>query len=160
MGETEQGVFERADRVEMLNRHLGGFANVMGLRFVEIEPERVVAELEIGEQHLQPYGLVHGGVFASMIESVCSSGAALSVLDDGKSAVGLDNSTAFLRAARSGKLRCIARPLRRGRRTHVWDAEVRDHRDRLLASGRVRLMILESDDRAGGDIVELRSQEE
>jgi uncharacterized protein (TIGR00369 family) len=143
--------------VDLINERLGGYNNVMGLRFVAASPDRFVAELEIDEGHLQPYGLVHGGVYAGMIESLCSTGAALSVWNEGKSTVGLENTTAFLRAVRSGTLRGTARPLSRGRRSHVWEAEIKDDRDRLVASGRVRLMVLDPGAEADGEKVALET---
>ena len=141
---------------EMVNAHVGGFNRAMGLRFVSVKSDELVAELTVGEQHLQPYGLVHGGVYASMIESLCSTGAALSVIGEGKSAVGLENDTSFLRATRAGTLRCVARPVHRGRRSHVWTADVHDEQGHLLATGRVRLIVLEPGSAAGGETVELR----
>lgn len=143
--------------VDLINERLGGYNNAMGLRFVAASPNRFVAELEIDERHLQPYGLVHGGVYAGMIESLCSTGAALSVWNEGQSTVGLENTTAFLRAVRSGTLRGTARPLARGRRSHVWEAEIKDDRDRLVASGRVRLMVLDPGAEADGETVTLEA---
>jgi 1,4-dihydroxy-2-naphthoyl-CoA hydrolase len=143
--------------VNLINERLGGYNNVIGLRFVEASPDRFVAELEIDERHLQPYGLVHGGIYAGMIESLCSTGAALSVWNEGKNTVGLENTTAFLRAVRSGTLRGTARPLARGRRSHVWEAEIKDDRDRLVASGRVRLMVLDPGAEADGETVTLEA---
>lgn len=128
---------------DMLNAQLTGWDAAMGLRFVHVDSERLVTELEVGDAHLQPYGLVHGGVYAGMIETTCSAAAAFSVFADGKIAVGLDNATSFLRAVRAGTLRCTAEPLSRGRRSHVWEGRVEDDRDRLVATGRVRLLILE-----------------
>lgn len=146
--------------VDLINERLGGYNNVIGLRFVAASPDQFVAELEIDEGHLQPYGLVHGGVYAGMIESLCSTGAALSVWNEGKSTVGLENTTAFLRAVRSGTLRGTARPLARGRRSHVWEAEIKDDRDRLVASGRVRLMVLDPGAEADGETVTLETPPE
>jgi len=143
--------------VNLINERLGGYNSVIGLRFVEASPDRFVAELEIDERHLQPYGLVHGGVYAGMIESLCSTGAALSVWNEGQNTVGLENTTAFLRAVRSGTLRGTARPLARGRRSHVWEAEIKDDRDRLVASGRVRLMVLDPGAEADGETVTLEA---
>ncbi|MDH3254146.1 MAG: PaaI family thioesterase [Acidobacteriota bacterium] len=141
--------------VEMINRHLGGYNTTMGLRFVRAAPDSLEAQLEIAEHHLQAYGLVHGGVLTGMIESLCSVGAAVSVLEQGKSAVGLENSTSFLRAVRSGVLHGSAHPVRLGRRSHVWEAEIRDDRGRLVATGRVRLLILEAGAQADGEPVRL-----
>ena len=143
--------------LEMINAHLGGYNQAMGIRFVKAEPDEVVAELEIDDQHLMPYGLVHGGVHASMIETVCSTAAALNLMSEGKNTVGLENSTSFLRAVRSGKLRCTARPLVRGNRSHVWECEVQDDRGRLVASGRVRMLVLEAGAEAAGQRVELQN---
>ena len=143
--------------VDLINEHLGGYNTVIGLRFVEASPDAFVAELTIDDHHLQPYGLVHGGVYAGMIESLCSTGAALSVWAEGKSTVGLENTTAFLRAVRSGTLRGTARPLARGRRSHVWEAEIRDDRERLVASGRVWLMVLNPGDEADGEKVAMQN---
>lgn len=141
--------------VEMINERLGGYNQTMGLHFVKATPTEFVAELDIDERHLQPYGIVHGGVLGGMIETVCSTSAALNVFSEGKSTVGLENSTSFLRAVRSGKLRCTSRPLVMGRRSHVWEAEVHDERDRLVATGRVRMIVMKAGSRADGEPLEL-----
>jgi len=146
--------------VEMINELLGGFNKSMGLHFVKAAPNEFVAEIEINERHLQPYGIVHGGVYAGMIETLCSTSAALNVFSEGKSAVGLENTTSFLRAVRSGTLRCTARPVLTGRRSHVWEAQITDDRDRLVATGRVRLMVLEPGSEADGITVELNTKPE
>ncbi len=131
------------DLVDEMNAHRGGFNTAMGLRFVRATRDEVVAELTVGENHSQPYGIVHGGVHTGIIETVCSVGAAIDAQSDGRTVVGLENSTSFLRAARSGVLRFTARPITRGRRTHVWEATVTDESGRAVATGRVRLMCLE-----------------
>ena len=81
------------DYTAQLNQLRGGYSKAMGLTFTRVTPDVVEAEIEIGAQHLQPYGLVHGGVYAAMIETVCSTAAAIRVLPDGKSTVGLENTT-------------------------------------------------------------------
>jgi uncharacterized protein (TIGR00369 family) len=155
MAEKEKMEDFPENAVEMLNEIMGGFNRAMGLYFVKAERDEFAAEMEISEKHHQPYGIVHGGVYASMIETLCSTGAAMNVYAEGKSAVGLDNSTSFLRAVRSGKLRCSARPVFMGRRSHVWEAEITDDRGRLAATGRVRLMILEPGSAVDGVTVAL-----
>ncbi|MCK9363924.1 MAG: PaaI family thioesterase [Syntrophales bacterium] len=139
----------------MINEIAGGFDKLMGLRFVKATPEEYVAELDVDERHLQPYGIVHGGVYSATIETLCSLGAALSVYSEGKSAVGLENSTSFLRAVRSGTIRCTARPVFAGKRSQVWEGQVTDDRERLIATGRVRLIILEQGSEADGIAVGL-----
>lgn len=143
--------------LKLINENLGGYNNALGLRFTKATPDEYVAEIEIKDNHLQPYGLVHGGVYAGMIETLCSTGAALTVWEEKKNTVGLENTTSFLRAVRSGRLRGTARPLMLGRRSHVWEAWIHDDRDRLVATGRVRLMVLEPGAEAAGVKVALNS---
>ncbi|HJX85756.1 MAG TPA: PaaI family thioesterase [Candidatus Angelobacter sp.] len=105
------------DYAAALNASLDGWNAAMGLRFLRATGQEVVAELEIGPAHRQPYGIVHGGVHSGIIETVTSTGAALAALPRGQSVVGLENHTSFLNAMREGKLLVTARPLMRGRRT-------------------------------------------
>ena len=128
-----------------LNELIGGWSAAMGVRFMHATADSVKAELEIGPDHRQAYGIVHGGVHSGMIETVCSVGAALAAMPRGQSVVGLENHTSFLLAVREGKLSVTARPLMRGKRTQVWEATVTDEAGRVVASGRVRLINLDGE---------------
>lgn len=134
---------EAPDYTEQINASRGGFNETLGLRFLRVTADEVVAEVPVGPHLLQPYGLVHGGVHATIVETLCSVGAAIHALPSGKTTVGLENSTSFLRATRGGRLVGRARPVHRGRRTQVWEVEIRDDDDALVATGRVRLMLLD-----------------
>ena len=139
---------------QLINEKSKGFNQLLGLHFTNITMDCLEAELEISEQHHQIYGVVHGGVYASIAESLCSIGAVINVMGKQQNAVGLENTTTFLRAVRSGTLKCVAVPLARGRRTHVWETQIYDEQNHLAASGQVRLMILEAKDiLAGKEIV-------
>ena len=129
---------------QVINRTIvDGWAQAMGVRFVRASVEEVVAEVELGPQHRQPYGIVHGGVHCGLIETLASVGAAIVAMGRGQSVVGLENHTTFLRAARGGRLTATARPVVTGRRTQVWEGLVHDSEGRLLATGQVRLLCLE-----------------
>lgn len=141
------------DFAASLNGSLQGWNATMGLRFVSATIEEVVAELEIGPQHLQPYGIVHGGVHAGIIETVTSTGAALHAMANASSVVGLENHTSFIRAVREGRLRIVAKPITRGRRTQVWEATVTDAQGRIAATGRVRLLVLDAETTLAGETV-------
>jgi len=131
------------DHSALLNGMQKGFDAAMGFTYTKVTLDEVCAEMTVGEQHVQQYGLVHGGVHAGLIEVLCSAGAAINAMARGQGgAVGLENTTSFLRAVRGGTLRGVATPVVRGRRTHVWEAEVRDEKGRLVATGRVRLLVL------------------
>jgi uncharacterized protein (TIGR00369 family) len=119
----------------------------LDMKIVEATSQRVVVEWTVSSKHPQPMGIVHGGVYCSAIETACSIGASISASerDSSMAAVGLENHTSFIRATRSGLLRATALPITRGRTTQVWEADVRDEQDRILATGRVRLLCLARD---------------
>jgi len=124
---------------------LGGFVRWLGLEFVETSGDRVVISWDVRPDHHQPYGLVHGGVHCSVIESAASVGGALWFGERGK-VVGVSNQTDFLRAVSEGRLTATALPIHRGRLQQLWAVEIRDAGDRLVALGQVRLQNI-SDDR-------------
>jgi 1,4-dihydroxy-2-naphthoyl-CoA hydrolase len=139
-----------------LNASNTGWNVAMGIRFVHATADEVIAEIEIGTEHHQPYGIVHGGVHSGLIETVTSVGAALAALPRGQSVVGLENHTSFLNAVREGKLHVTARPLMRGRRTQVWEATVTDSAGRTAATGRVRFLALEAGSSLAGETVQVK----
>jgi 1,4-dihydroxy-2-naphthoyl-CoA hydrolase len=139
------------DFTEIMNAAAAdGWLGATGLKLIHATRDEVVAEVEIGPHHLQAYGIVHGGVHAGIIESLASIGAAINAMPEGRTVVGLENHTSFIRAVRSGKLRAVARPLTRGRRSQVWEASVHDAEGRLAATGRVRLLVLEPESEVAG----------
>jgi 1,4-dihydroxy-2-naphthoyl-CoA hydrolase len=139
--------------VDLLNASNRGLDEAFGLTFTKASYDEIEAELEVKPILLQPYGLVHGGVHCAVIETLASTGAVVNVMPLGQHAVGLENTTSFLRAVRSGRLRGRAVPVVRGRRTHVWEVTMRDDDDRLVAKGRVRMLILEKGSAVAGEVV-------
>ena len=119
----------------------GGFTKLVGLRFEEVSADRVVLACPVTADLHQPYGLVHGGVHATLAETAASVGAALWFGDRG-TVVGVSNHTDFLRAVRGGELRAEATPLARGRTAQLWQVEISDDRHRLVAHAKVRLQNL------------------
>jgi 1,4-dihydroxy-2-naphthoyl-CoA hydrolase len=115
-----------------------GFVKLLGLRFEEASGDRVVLACPVTPDLHQPYGLVHGGVHATLAETAASVGGALWFGDRGK-VVGISNQTDFLRAVRGGELRAEATPLARGRTTQLWQVLISDDQDRLVAHAKVRL---------------------
>jgi 1,4-dihydroxy-2-naphthoyl-CoA hydrolase len=141
------------DFAARLNASLDGWNSSMGVQFVRATADEVVAQVQIGAVHHQGYGIVHGGLYSGLIETVASVGAALSAMKRGHSVVGLENHTSFLHAVREGLLRATALPLTRGRRTQVWEATITDSNGRTVASGRVRLLVLDADASLAGETV-------
>jgi len=130
-----------------------GFDAAMGFRVLEASGERVVIEYDVDQRHLQPYGIVHGGVHCAAVESACSTGAGFFALAQGRSIVGIENHTSFIRAVRSGRLRITATPITRGRRSQVWEATTRNEKGEVVSTGRVRLLCLEPGSELAGKSV-------
>lgn len=120
---------------------LVGFDRLYGLRFITVTPEEVVGEVDITEDHLQPAGVVHGGLFASMAESTASVGTHVGVHADGMTAMGLSNQTSFLRPVLRGTVRATARRRHRGRTTWIWEVDVTDDEGRLCALVRMTIAV-------------------
>ena len=137
-----------------LNELPEGWLQAMGITITLATANEVRAEMTVGTEHLQGYGIVHGGVHCGLIETLASIGAALFALPRGQSVVGLENNTSFIRAVRSGaKLHAVSTPITRGRRTQVWEARVLDEQDQIVATGRVRLLCIEPDQAIAGEQV-------
>lgn len=132
----------------------------MGIRYIRATVDEVIAELNVEAVHHQAYGIVHGGVYCGFIETVSSVGAALWARRTRHAVVGLENQTSFLKAVREGTLRATARPLMRGRRTQVWEATITDSAGRAVATGRVRLLVLEPESALAGEPVKVKSRQE
>jgi uncharacterized protein (TIGR00369 family) len=140
-----------ADFLDLINSAPTGWVKEMGLRFLEASPDRVVAELDVGEKHWQGYGIVHGGVYSGTVETLCSVGAHLYSSPDGRAVAGLENHTSFIRSIRAGHLTAVATPISRGRRSQVWQCDISDEEDRLIATGRVRLHVFEPGQEIAGE---------
>jgi len=137
-----------------LNELPEGWLKAMSITITLATPDEVRAELTVGPQHLQGYGIVHGGVHCGLIETLASIGAALVAWPRHQSVVGLENNTSFVRAVRTGaKLHAVSTPITRGRKTQVWEARVLDETDQVVATGRVRLLCLEADQALAGEQV-------
>lgn len=119
---------------------LPGFDDLIGLRLLESTKDSTVCEVEITADHHQPYGILHGGVLCAIVETVGSiSGAAWY----GGAVVGVNNNTSFLRAVRTGTLTARSAPIHRGRTSQLWEVDITDDQDRLIAKGQLRLANLD-----------------
>jgi 1,4-dihydroxy-2-naphthoyl-CoA hydrolase len=121
------------------------FDQELGLQFTELSPDGARAQLAVTPRLLQPMGLVHGGVYCSMIESMASVAAFtwLNNRGNGGNVVGVNNNTDFLRSISSGIVYGTAEPIHRGRRQQLWLVTITDDSDRVVARGQVRLQNLE-----------------
>ena len=117
------------------------FQALVGLEMGDPDPEEMTGTVVVGDHHKQPYGIVHGGVYAAIAETLASVGTAIGVLGDGKQAMGLSNATSFLRPVTEGTIHATARRIHRGRTTWLWDVEMRDDAGRLAAITRMTIAV-------------------
>ena len=109
--------------------------NFLGHEMIEIKENYVKSKLKIKDHHKQPMGLVHGGIYATLSETICSYGA--NFLDKGVF-VGVNNNTDFLSSVEDGEILCIAEPIKIGRSYQLWESKIY-HNEKLCAISKVRL---------------------
>jgi len=120
------------------------FDALIGLEYTDITPDGMRAQLDVKPTLLQPMGIVHGGVWCSVVESMASVSAYVWLkANGGGDVVGVNNNTDFLRAITEGTAYGVSEPIHRGRRQQLWLVTIRDDRQRLIARGQVRLQNLE-----------------
>jgi 1,4-dihydroxy-2-naphthoyl-CoA hydrolase len=122
-------------------RELPGFDGLYGLEILTMSDEEVTAQVRVRDELKQPAGLVHGGVFASIAESITSLTTWNAVRPTGKSAQGLSNQTSFLRPILDGTIHAVARRRHRGRTTWVWEVDITDDDGRLCALVRMTIAV-------------------
>jgi uncharacterized protein (TIGR00369 family) len=126
---------------EQVKRAIPGFDGLYGLELLDISDTDVHAQVTVREEIKQPMGLVHGGVYASMAESMASMATAFAVHDEGQTAMGLSNATSFLRPVTEGVVHAHATRIHRGRTTWVWDVRFSDDADRTCAVTRMTIAV-------------------
>ena len=120
-----------------------GFDALYGLELTEVEDGRIAARVTVRDELKQPAGLVHGGVYASIAESIASLGTLLGVASRGLVATGLSNQTSFLRPITDGTIHAVAIAKHRGRTTWVWEVEITDDQGRLCVLTRMTVAVRE-----------------
>lgn len=124
-----------------LNDALLGFDRLYGIEFVQISDTVARARVLVRDELKQPAGLVHGGVYASLAESLTSIATGMTVLDEGHVAMGMSNNTSFLRPITEGAVHAHATRVHRGRTTWVWDVEFTDDAGRTCALTRMTIAV-------------------
>jgi 1,4-dihydroxy-2-naphthoyl-CoA hydrolase len=122
-----------------------GFDGLLGLELTEVSAEVARGRLAVRPDVCQPWGVLHGGVYAAIAESLASRGTSAGVMRGGSYALGLANHTSFLRPVGEGSVEAVARPLHRGRTTWVWDVQISDDAGRLCAVSRVTIAVKNPD---------------
>lgn len=118
-----------------------GLADLLGIEYETIGPERVVATMPVTPRHHQPFGYLHGGASVALAETVASLGATAGVLPE-KVAFGLEINANHVRPVREGTLRAVGERLHAGRTTQVWEVKITDERDRLVCVSRCTLALV------------------
>ncbi len=144
-----------ADIADRFNRNLGPFAKAMGIVFDEVTPDRLTGHVDVTPELHQPFGLVHGGVYCSIVESFGSMAASIAAARDGKVVVGVSNTTDFIRPIRTGRIDVVATPIHRGRLQQQWLVEMFRDDGKLAARGHLRGQVLDTDRELAGQTPQL-----
>ncbi len=113
----------------------------LGFELLESSEERARGRVAVSDRVRQPFGIVHGGVYAALAESITSIATYHAVADEGMIAVGSSNHTSFLRPVTEGAVHAEARRRHRGRTTWIWEVDITDDEGRLCAMSRVSLAV-------------------
>ena len=124
-----------------MNALIAGFDRLYGLEVLEWREELVRGQVRVRPEVLQPLGLVHGGLYASIAESLASMATAVAVMADGNVAMGLSNNTSFLRPVTEGTVHAVGHRRHRGRTTWMWDVEFTDDSGHLCAVSRMTIAV-------------------
>jgi 1,4-dihydroxy-2-naphthoyl-CoA hydrolase len=128
-----------SDQIDASLATASAFLRAAGLEIDQQSGEEIRGHIAAGAEHQTPWGLVHGGLYATAIETACSIGASLAVVEQGRFAVGLANHTEFIRAHREGRLDVRAVPIHQGRTGQLWQCDLTRDDGKLVARGQVRL---------------------
>jgi uncharacterized protein (TIGR00369 family) len=121
-----------------------GFSRSIGMHMEEVSGSRVTGWVDVGPEHLQPGSIVHGGVYAAVVEEAASYGASYAVRDRGQRVVGVANTTNFIRSVTGGRILVEATPIQQGRTQQFWEVRMTRASDgALVALGHLRLQNLE-----------------
>ncbi len=115
------------------------FVAATGLQLTEVTGTRVAGSIDVGPDHHTPWGVVHGGVYCTVVESAASVGASTAVAERGQFSVGVSNQTDFLRPMTAGRLDVVAEPVQQGRTLQLWLVTLTREDGKLVARGQVRL---------------------
>ena len=142
---TSDPIWKRSFDIEWLNRFSDHcMVSHVGIEFVEIGNNFLRARMPVDERTTQPLGLLHGGASVTLAETLGSTAAHCSV-DETHYCVGIEINANHIRGATSGYVEGITRPIRRGKRTHVWETRSTDSEGRLLSTSRMTLAVLEKE---------------
>jgi len=113
------------------------FVDHIGIRFTQFDSERITGEIELKSHHMQPGGVVHGGVYLSIAETVAGAGSQLMVMDEGKAAYGVTVNSQHIAPVTDGKITATGKLIHKGIFKHTWDIEITDGSGKLISISRV-----------------------
>jgi 1,4-dihydroxy-2-naphthoyl-CoA hydrolase len=136
--------YSQEEFIERINTtRAGSVWDVLDIKLLQAEKDRVVATMPIGPNHRQQIGYLHGGISVVLAESLASLGSVLNCDADKQMAFGLEINANHLRPKREGQLTGVATPVHLGRSTHVWDVRITDERDKLICISRCTVAIVD-----------------
>ena len=118
-----------------------GLVRYLGIEFVEVTPDRVVARLKVTDQLMTVTGTIHGGTLMAFADTIGAAGTVAN-LAEGQRTATLESKTNFIAGCKSGTVQAEAKPIHKGKRTHVWETRITDEAGKLLSVTTQTQMIL------------------
>jgi 1,4-dihydroxy-2-naphthoyl-CoA hydrolase len=137
----EKSIKTKVER--FLNKQSENMGTAMGIKFLKISRDEVIAEMPVDDRTVQPFGILHGGASVALAETLCSIGAWAN-LPENKTAMGVEINANHHRSVREGgKITATASPIQTGRTIHVWETKIVDERGKLVCTSRCTLVIVD-----------------
>jgi len=133
-----EDLYQNKMDIEELNRiSQKSFIDHLGIKFLEFDGNRLTGSIEIAPHHLQPAGVVHGGVFISLAETLAGAGSSLLVYAEGKLAFGTSVNSHHLSTVTEGTIMAEGTLIHKGNFKHIWDVKITDRDGKLISVSRV-----------------------
>ena len=137
----EKSIKTKVER--FLNKQSENMGTAMGIKFLKISRDEVIAEMPVDDRTVQPFGILHGGASVALAETLCSIGVWAN-LPENKTAMGVEINANHHRSVREGgKITATASPIQTGRTIHVWETKIVDERGKLVCTSRCTLVIVD-----------------
>lgn len=115
----------------------------LGIEFTEIGSDYIEATMPVDHRTKQPIGLLHGGAYVVLAETLGSVASSLTIDTEKYACVGLEINANHLKSVREGSVRGIAKPIHLGKSTQVWEIKIFNAGDKLCCISRITMAILE-----------------
>jgi 1,4-dihydroxy-2-naphthoyl-CoA hydrolase len=119
----------------------GTLSDLLSIKFTAFDENSIEATMPVNKEHKQPFGILHGGATAALAETIASVASYLSTPGDNPRAVGIELNINHLSRATEGLVKAICKPVKIGRKIHVWNVDIIDQNEQQISVSRLTTMV-------------------